>query len=293
MKKPRIARNSTSLPADFLRLADQEAARLGRSRSCLIADARRSGADTRGAAPARGGTGAARARRPSRPSSRPGGGVRHLRGLLAMEEMSAGVTPAPRPTWIFSLPPMWTTPGGCSRRRGRWATVSRGSGCPRRPSASPSPSWAMTRPRTSSPWPGVSGTRMRSRGAPHRGHRSPGGDPAAQAVAAGYPPGQSPNRSAATPAPGEASRTSNVPRWSGGPGTTPSGCSNHSTMCPPAKYEARCALARTTPAGAGGLSWPSLRVAWVLAPNGQRLTGVSCNVPPLLHILQIRSPRRA
>lgn len=47
MKKPKIARISVSLPADLVRQADQEAARLGRSRSWVIAEALRG----RGAAP--------------------------------------------------------------------------------------------------------------------------------------------------------------------------------------------------------------------------------------------------
>jgi hypothetical protein len=43
MKRPRIARISITLPADLLRQADQEAARLGRSRSWVIAEALRRG----------------------------------------------------------------------------------------------------------------------------------------------------------------------------------------------------------------------------------------------------------
>jgi Ribbon-helix-helix protein, copG family len=41
MKRPRIARISMTLPADLLRQTDQEAKRLGRSRSWVIAEALR------------------------------------------------------------------------------------------------------------------------------------------------------------------------------------------------------------------------------------------------------------
>jgi hypothetical protein len=41
MKRPRIARISMTLPADLLRQTDQEARRLGRSRSWVIAEALR------------------------------------------------------------------------------------------------------------------------------------------------------------------------------------------------------------------------------------------------------------
>jgi hypothetical protein len=51
MKRPRIARISMTLPADLLRQTDQEAKRLGRSRSWVIAEALRRMQAGTGAAP--------------------------------------------------------------------------------------------------------------------------------------------------------------------------------------------------------------------------------------------------
>ena len=51
MKRPRIARISMTLPADLLRQTDQEAKRLGRSRSWVIAEALRRGLPVGGERP--------------------------------------------------------------------------------------------------------------------------------------------------------------------------------------------------------------------------------------------------